>query len=486
MAIVRRLDLPTLPPIIAERYRPLRLLGRGGGGVVYEVEHVHTGAKLALKALTGFENASAETVSRFQREARLAAAIDSDHVVRITDAGTAPELAGAPFLVMELMHGRTLESEAKAPLAPELVLTLLGQVARALERAHALGIVHRDLKPDNLFITRRDDDSPWVKVLDFGIAKRTGEGSTAQGTVLGTPTYMSPEQAQGQGDRIDARTDTWALGLVTFRLLSGRSYFEPDSMLRMLHRVLFEPLIAPSQLGCRISDAFDAWFLRSCSRELSERYLSATAQVKDLAAVLAGAHVEVDARPEPVAAPRTHDGLISQAGLHALVTGPAQTPPSELAPSSRGSHAQGRAANGVSAPLATKQKQRWFVVGAAIGALLLVSTVALVLSLAERSEPRAGSNGDDEAQTLEAGAAGTPASAGELKQVEPPVSAAPSAPPLRVADAAAPLETREPSGQERVTPEHEKRALRKAKGAAHGPGREQNDEAVYDPLGDQR
>lgn len=286
--------------MIGERYRPIRLLGRGGGGAVYEVEHLHTGARAALKLLTGFEGASPEAVSRFRREARMAAAIDSEHVVRITDAGTADELGGTPFLVMELMHGRTLEQEAQKPLEPARVVELLTQVARALERAHAAGIIHRDLKPDNMFLTQREDGRTWLKLLDFGIAKNTsavqqGNGiGTEQGTVLGTPIYMAPEQAQGQAALIDARTDTWALGMIAFRLLFGLPYFAPDHTLRLLHRVVFEPVMPPSELGFVANAAFDRWFLRSCSHDRSERFSSPAEQVRALGEALADLeHVEI-------------------------------------------------------------------------------------------------------------------------------------------------------------------------------------------------
>jgi serine/threonine protein kinase len=284
---------PPLPNVIGERYRPIRLLGRGGGGSVYEAEHLHTGAKVALKLLAGLEGASPEAVARFRREARLAAAIDSEHVVRITDAGTADELAGTPFLVMELMQGRTLEQEAQKPLEPARVIEFLSQVARALERAHAAGIIHRDLTPDNMFITQREDGRALVKLLDFGIAKNTSsavpQGSghgTEQGTVLGTPIYMSPEQAQGQAALVDARTDTWALGMIAFRLLFGLPYFAPDHTLRLLHRVVFEPVTPPSELGFVATPAFDAWFLRSCSHDRSQRFTSPAEQMRELAVAL--------------------------------------------------------------------------------------------------------------------------------------------------------------------------------------------------------
>ncbi|MGH7295440.1 MAG: serine/threonine-protein kinase, partial [Polyangiaceae bacterium] len=137
---------------IAGRYRVVRFIGRGGMGAVYEVEHLHTGQHLAMKVLTAQHQAT--TVERFKREARAASRIQSDHVVRVTDADVAPELDGAPFLVMELLDGADLErATAGKPAAKEQVVDWLRQVGRALGKAHEAGIVHRDLKPENLFLT---------------------------------------------------------------------------------------------------------------------------------------------------------------------------------------------------------------------------------------------------------------------------------------------------------------------------------------------
>src|SRR5438552_18152364 len=142
-----------LPPIIASRYRPLRLIATGGMGAVYEVEHVRPGEHLALKIMLAGVGASAADVERFKREARACARIESEHVVRVTDADAASEIGGAFFFVMELLEGMTLERAATVALpAPGVVIAWLRQVAQAVDEAHHLGIVHRDLKPENLFL----------------------------------------------------------------------------------------------------------------------------------------------------------------------------------------------------------------------------------------------------------------------------------------------------------------------------------------------
>ena len=195
-------------------------------GVVYEVEHVRTGQRLALKVLTQQPGASVE---RFKREARAASRIQSEHIVRVTDADVAPELGGAPFLVMELLEGADLERvTGTEPAAPADVLVWLRQVARALGKAHAAGIVHRDLKPENLFLTRREDGSPLVKILDFGIAKMAAEVTvlTQSDSFLGTPGYMAPEQTDSRGPPVTFRADLYALGLIAFKLLTGPQLLE--------------------------------------------------------------------------------------------------------------------------------------------------------------------------------------------------------------------------------------------------------------------
>ena len=273
--------------VIVGRYRVERLIGSGGMGAVYEVEHLHTGQRLALKVLTMQQQGAA--VERFKREARAASRIQSDHVVRVTDADVAPELAGVPFLVMELLEGADLEHATAGGAAPhEDVVTWLRQVARALSKAHEAGIVHRDLKPENLFLTRREDGSPLVKVLDFGIAKLTAESGvlTRSDQFLGTPAYMAPEQAESQGAPVTASADLYAMGLIAFRLLVGRSYWRPGSLAQMLAQILVEPMAPASERGSTLGPAFDAWFTRACSRDPSKRFESAFDQVEALAGAL--------------------------------------------------------------------------------------------------------------------------------------------------------------------------------------------------------
>jgi eukaryotic-like serine/threonine-protein kinase len=273
---------------IAGRYRTVRLIGRGGMGAVYEVEHLHTGQRLAMKILSAQRHGE-DAVERFKREARAASRIQSDHVVRVTDADVAPELDGAPFLVMELLDGADLERVSAGGAAERAeVVEWLRQVARALAKAHEAGIVHRDLKPENLFLTRREDGRPLVKILDFGIAKMTADAGplTHSGQFLGTPYYMAPEQADPHGTPVTARADLFSIGLIAFRLLTGSSYWKTGSLAQLLAQILTGPITAPSTRGSTLGPEFDLWFLRSCDRDPDKRFAAAIDQVEALARAL--------------------------------------------------------------------------------------------------------------------------------------------------------------------------------------------------------
>lgn len=276
-----------LPEIIASRYRPIRLIAAGGMGAVYEVEHTRTGEHLALKLLLSNVGSSAEYIERFKREARASARIKSNHVVRVTDADVAPELDGAPFLVMDLLIGMDLERAATAiKPTPEVVVAWLRQVALAIDKAHALGIIHRDLKPENLFLANMEGGQPIVKILDFGIAKmiEEGTGGTGSGELLGTPRYMAPEQASPSA-KVTSATDRCALGLIAYRLLIGESYYQGGVMV-ILGQILHDELQPPSLRNPRFGSRFDDWFMKACHRDPAQRFATASEQVQALAEAL--------------------------------------------------------------------------------------------------------------------------------------------------------------------------------------------------------
>ncbi|MBI4703534.1 MAG: serine/threonine protein kinase, partial [Deltaproteobacteria bacterium] len=221
--------------VVDSRYEIVELLGQGGMGSVYEAQDVETGRRVALKRVSAEIIAkSAVLAARFQREAKASAAVVSEHIVQVLDAGLdAP--SGQPYMVMELLRGenvRTLLRRVGA-LPPQLAVRIGVQTCMGLHKAHEGGVVHRDIKPANLFLTQGEGNRLVVKLLDFGVAKvkmdqvdgADAEALTRTGSLLGSPLYMSPEQARGL-KTIDHRADLWSLGVVLYQLLSRRAPLE--------------------------------------------------------------------------------------------------------------------------------------------------------------------------------------------------------------------------------------------------------------------
>src|SRR5579859_5200600 len=234
--------------VIAERFRLNRMLGRGGMGSVWHATHLGLDIPCAVKFIEG-ENASLpEAHARFEREAKAAAQLRSPHVVQILDHGV---WLGTPYIAMELLDGEDLGKRLQrvGRLPPPELIKVVSQVCRALAKAHSVHIVHRDLKPDNIFLVR-DDDREIAKVLDFGIAKAASnplDGSaTKTGAMLGTPYYMSPEQAQGT-KAVDHRSDLWSLAVIVFQALTGKLPFESEALGDLLVRIIVAPVPMPSQ-----------------------------------------------------------------------------------------------------------------------------------------------------------------------------------------------------------------------------------------------
>jgi serine/threonine protein kinase len=212
---------------VAGKYRIRRVVGAGSMGIVCEAEHLEIGKRVAIKVIDAALAGMSDIALRFRQEARAASLVESHHIVQVFDAGADDKLG--LYLVMEYLTGEDLAAvlSREKRLAAETAVRIGVQVARGLSKAHEAGVVHRDLKPANIFLTPREDDEPLVKILDFGISKvidaSRGESRlklTRAGTVVGTPQYMSPEQAQGFS--VDEKTDVWALGLVLYEMLAGR------------------------------------------------------------------------------------------------------------------------------------------------------------------------------------------------------------------------------------------------------------------------
>jgi serine/threonine-protein kinase len=266
--------------VIAGRYRLTRSLGGGSMGSVWLAEDRTLGTEVAIKIIGERVVRDRNARARFDREAHIVAKLTSRHIVRVFDYGETD--AGELFMVMEHLVGESLRDRLRARkrLSVEETARMLAQLCRAAHRAHEVGLVHRDLKPENIFLAREDEDEI-VKVLDFGLAKATdplqtgGADPTRTGALLGTPHYMSPEQAQGLRT-IDHRSDLWTLGVVAFECLAGRPFRAP-SLMAIIEKVLVAPIPAPSQVApdADIPPEIDTWMKKALSRPPGDRFGSA-------------------------------------------------------------------------------------------------------------------------------------------------------------------------------------------------------------------
>jgi serine/threonine-protein kinase len=270
--------------------RLVRPLGRGGMGSVWVAEHLTLRTEVVVKFMSETLASDPVSTARFWREASSAAAVKSPHVVQMLDHGFMAD--GTAFIIMELLDGEDLNHrllrDRVVPL-PELAV-IVTQACKALSRAHAAGIIHRDIKPDNIFLCRTDDGEPFVKLLDFGVAKLGGAGDlhmTQTGMVVGTPYYMSPEQALGSPP-VDATTDLWSLGVVAFEAMTGVRPFDGPTMGALTMAICSERPPVPSQVNPQIPPAVDAWLARACAREREQRFPTAREMSDALVAALHG------------------------------------------------------------------------------------------------------------------------------------------------------------------------------------------------------
>lgn len=283
-------------------YRIVEKLGEGGMGAVYVAELIRLPKRVALKVLHVAADEAAK--ARFRREAEIAAKVHHPRIVEVLDYNFLED--GSPYLVMELLEGHDLRHRLmQGPLSPEEALPILRDVASALERLHGEGIVHRDLKPENIFLANEGDEVR-AKVLDFGISKVVGAGTslTAEQSVLGTPAYMSPEQVTGENASLDPRTDQFALAAVAYEMLSGRPAFQGEHVMQLFHQILTAPV--PPLHGEGTTSPADPVFGRALAKDRAARFMSVGAFVMALSEAY-GVEVArlsaVDARAATVAAP---------------------------------------------------------------------------------------------------------------------------------------------------------------------------------------
>jgi eukaryotic-like serine/threonine-protein kinase len=279
--------VPQAGEVVGGKFVIERVLGVGGMGVVVAAHHNHLDKTVAIKFLRRDAAKDELAVSRFLREARAVTVLQSEHVVRVMDAGRLDD--GLPYLVMEYLSGLDLDQmlAQRGQLPLEEAVEYLLQSMEAVADAHAAGIVHRDLKPSNLFVTMRADGSPLVKVLDFGISKAfdtTGANQvslTATSMTLGSPLYMSPEQVRSS-KTVDARTDIWALGIIAYELLAGVQPFEAETVTGLCAKIVADEPPPLRSIRPDVPPGFEAVVLRCLEKNPAARYPS----VVDLAAAL--------------------------------------------------------------------------------------------------------------------------------------------------------------------------------------------------------
>ncbi|MEO7097400.1 MAG: protein kinase [Polyangiales bacterium] len=289
-------DYALIGRTIAGKYEISEYIGGGGMGAVYRAHQASIDKDVALKVMHPEMASDPKFAERFQREARAASRLDHVNSMRVMDFGQEPD--GILYIVMELLDGRSLLDVVRDEplLADERIVSILSQVLAALAVAHGMGIVHRDLKPENVMIlAARSDDGDsidLVKVCDFGIAKladpRSDEDKserakaklTSQGMMIGTPEYMSPEQARG--DPLDARSDLYSVGVILFQLITGRIPFEGETALGIALKHVTDEAPLPSALNPKVSPSLEALCLKAMKKQRDERYATAREMRADL------------------------------------------------------------------------------------------------------------------------------------------------------------------------------------------------------------
>jgi serine/threonine-protein kinase len=302
---------PHLPPSLAVRYEIVRLLGRGGMGVVYEARDLRLGRHVALKLLPGGDP---ERTRRLLREARSQARLDHPDACQVFEAG---EAGGTLYIVMQRIDGAPW-GEAAQHMTIEEQVAAARRVALALHEAHRIGLVHRDVKPGNVIVERAEDGSYHPYLVDFGIAREVGEeGLTESGAIAGTPAFMAPEQARGEIRALDRRTDVYGLGATLYTVLAGRPPFGASGMLGLLQQIAGEEAPPIRRVRSDISADLEAILARCLETDPARRYDSARALAEDLQRLLDGDPVRARRRSPGYVLLRKaqkHRGVVALAG----------------------------------------------------------------------------------------------------------------------------------------------------------------------------
>jgi serine/threonine-protein kinase len=425
--------------------RLVRLLGEGGMGSVWVADHLTLGTQVAVKFLSANLAKEQASIARFAHEATAAAQIKSQHVVQIFDHGVFD--GGLPYMVMELLEGEDLNRrlERTGPMPVDELSRVVTQVCRALGKAHAVGIIHRDIKPDNIFLLDQDGEL-FVKVLDFGIAKRTNQAHskvvTTTGAMVGTPYYMSPEQ-MFSSKHVDFRADLWSLGVVAYHCLTGHVPFEGETLGGLcvaIEKGVFDP---PSKANPALPPAVDAWCLRALHRDPASRFSSAREMADALAEAArlpAGASGSLPASPSSSSSPAPSS---SATPTPSPLLGPVEWQAKTMAtpPTATGKTMSNFGLPPVPTPVPTEPRasqRRAMVKGMVAGGVLSLAAVFAAVSFTSRSTPKHPLVEPPNAPSLGAGGP-------DAATAAPPLSIAPNPTPAEVRSAAKPLAAASPA-----------------------------------------
>ncbi len=380
------------------KYRLLRLIGEGGMGGVYEGEHTMLGRKAAVKVLHPEFTKTRESVERFLREAQAASAIGHPNIVEVFDIGKSAD--GEIFMIMELLNGESLEQklEREQKLAPDHGVAIVLQVLSALSAAHDKRIIHRDLKPGNVFLAIDKRGRPEVKLLDFGVAKIHGPEEadtslTAPGMILGTPDYLSPEQARGSKE-IDQRIDIWSTGVMLYEVLGGRLPFVGETYNEVLGSILLDQPPPLCEISPDLPENLCAVVERALAKNRDERHSSAAEMMQELSRIEDAAIglVSKDAArrirssiPPPAASESTPDARRSSPTMDSDARESGLDVTRQSHPGGEARRSGGHSATN-STPLswggAGKPRARRKVLAAALGGVAMLAAIAAGLVLA--------------------------------------------------------------------------------------------------------